>query len=138
MEPRRPHPGRGYGTRVEFGADCLVNDRHYLDGHGRITVGDGSWIAGRDSQLYTHGIGAEDRDIGSAAAASSAPPPASRRDRGSATAASSAWARWWSTASPTEAALVAGFPARAVRDISDALAAGRYRFSREDWGADAP
>ena len=38
----------------------------------------------------------------------------------------------------TEAALVAGFPARAVRDISDALAAGGYRFSRDDWGADAP
>ena len=133
------HPGRGYGTRVEFGADCLVNDRHYLDGHGRITVGDGSWIAGRDSQLYTHGIGAAGpRHTRSAAAASSAPPPASRRDRGSATAASSAWDRWSSTASATEAALVAGFPARAVRDISDALAAGRYRFSRDDWGADAP
>ena len=24
------------------------------------------------------------------------------------------------------------------RDISDALASGRYRFTREDWGADAP
>jgi len=37
-----------------------------------------------------------------------------------------------------EAALVAGFPARAVRDLTGALAAGRYRFSREDWGADRP
>ena len=37
-----------------------------------------------------------------------------------------------------EAALVAGFPARSIRDISDALASGRYRFTREDWGADAP
>ena len=87
-------PARGYGTRIEFGADCLVNDRHYLDGHGRITVGDGSWIAGRDSQLYTHGVSVEDRDIASAAAASSAPPPASRPARGSATAPSSAWGRW--------------------------------------------
>ena len=131
-------PGRGYATRVEFGADCLVNDRHYLDGHGRITVGDGSWIAGRDSQLYTHGIGAEDRDIrigrgcfiGSAARFA---PGSGVGDRSVVGMGSVVVDRIGA-----EAALVAGFPARAVRDISDALASGRYRFTREDWGADAP
>jgi acetyltransferase-like isoleucine patch superfamily enzyme len=131
------HPARGYATRVEFGADCLVNDRHYLDGHGLITVGDGSWIAGRDSQLYTHGIGVLDRDIaigrgcfiGSAARFA---PGSGVGDRIIVGMGSVVLDRIGA-----EAALVAGFPARAVRDISDALAAGRYRFSRDDWGADA-
>ena len=37
-----------------------------------------------------------------------------------------------------EAALVAGFPARAgPRHRRATLAAGRYRFSKEDWGPDA-
>lgn len=132
------HPGRGYGARIEFGADCLVNDRHYFDGHGRITIGDGSWIAGRDSQLYTHGISAEDRDIaigrgcfiGSAARFS---PGSGVGDRTVVGMGSVVVERLAS-----EAALVAGFPARVVRDISAALASGRYRFSKEDWGADAP
>ena len=60
------HPklaGRRYATRIEFGEDCLVNDGHYLDAHGRITVGDGTWIAGRASQFFTHGVGVRDRDI---------------------------------------------------------------------------
>ena len=130
-------PARGYGTRIEFGADCLVNDRHYLDGHGCITVGDGSWIAGRDSQLYTHGVGVEDRDIaigrgcfvGSAARFA---PGSGIGDRIVVGMGSVVLDRI-----AAEAALVAGFPARAVRDISGALAAGRYRFSREDWGPDA-
>jgi acetyltransferase-like isoleucine patch superfamily enzyme len=131
-------PARGYGTRIEFGADCLVNDRHYLDGHGRISVGDGSWIAGRDSQLYTHGIGVEDRDIaigrgcfiGSAARFA---PGSGVGDRSVVGIGSVVLDRI-----AAEAALVAGFPARPIRDISDALASGRYRFSKEDWGADEP
>ena len=112
-------PSRSYGTRIEFGADCLVNDRHYLDGHGRITVGDGSWIAGRDSQLYTHGVGAEDRDIsigrgcfvGSAARFA---PGSGIGDRTVVGMGSVVLDRI-----AAEAALVAGFPARAVRDISE-------------------
>jgi acetyltransferase-like isoleucine patch superfamily enzyme len=131
-------PSRGYAARIEFGADCLVNDRHYLDGHGRITVGDGSWIAGRDTQLFTHGISVEDRDvaigrgcfIGSAARFAPGSGVGNRTVVGMGSVVLDRIG--------DEAALVAGFPARAVRDISDALAAGRYRFSREDWGADAP
>jgi len=131
-------PARGYATRIEFGADCLVNDRHYLDGHGRITVGDGSWLAGRDSQLYTHGLGVGDRDIaigrgcfiGSAARFA---PGSGVGDRTVVGIGSVVLDRVGA-----EAALVAGFPARAVRDLTGALAAGRYRFSREDWGAGRP
>jgi len=132
------HPSRDYGTRIEFGTDCLVNDRHYFDGHGRITVGDGSWIAGRDSQLYTHGISVEDRDIaigrgcfiGSAARFA---PGSGVGDRTIVGIGSVVLDRLAS-----EAALVAGFPAQVVRDISGALSAGRYRFSKEEWGADEP
>ena len=128
-------PARGYATRIEFGDDCLVNDRHYLDGHGRISVGDGSWLAGRDSQLYTHGIGVADRDIaigrgcfvGSAARFA---PGSGVGDRSIVGIGSVVLERI-----EAEAALIAGYPARAVRDLSVAQAAGRYRFSKEDWGA---
>ena len=54
------HPklaGRRYATRIEFGEDCLVNDGHYLDGHGRITSATAPGSPAADSQLFTHGVG---------------------------------------------------------------------------------
>lgn len=131
-------PSRGYATLIEFGADCLVNDRHYLDGHGRISVGDGSWIAGRDSQLYTHGISVEDRDIAIGrgcyiGTATRFAPGSGVGDRSIVGMGSVVLDRIGA-----EAALVAGFPARVVRDLSAALTAGRYRFSKDDWGDGAP
>ncbi|WP_156924295.1 acyltransferase [Derxia gummosa] len=53
----------GYARRLVFGSDCLVHENHFFDVYGEISVGDGSWIAGRDSQFWTHGASVVDRDI---------------------------------------------------------------------------
>jgi acetyltransferase-like isoleucine patch superfamily enzyme len=126
-----------YAARMNFGENCLVNDRHYFDGHGLIAIGDRTWIAGRDTQLYTHGISVADRDIaigsdcfiGSAARFA---PGSGIGDRNVVGIGSVVLDRI-----DADAALITGFPARPVRDISAALAAGRYRFSKDDWGSGA-
>lgn len=53
----------GYARCITFGADCLVHEHHYFDIYGSITVGNGTWIAGRGSQFWTHGASVKDRDI---------------------------------------------------------------------------
>ena len=129
----RRRGGDRYGTAIVFGADCLVNDRHYFDGHGRIEVGDGSWIAGRDSQFYTHGISVADRDV--AIGGGSFIGSAVRFAPGSGVGARVVVGMGSVVVDRVDgdAALVAGFPARVVRDISAALASGAYRFSKDDW-----
>lgn len=59
--PEKAH--MGYARRLTIGADCLVHENHFFDVYGEIAIGDGSWIAGRDSQFWTHGASAADRDI---------------------------------------------------------------------------
>jgi acetyltransferase-like isoleucine patch superfamily enzyme len=130
------HPklaGRRYATRIEFGEDCLVNDGHYLDAHGRITIGDGTWIAGRASQFFTHGVGVLDRDIaigkdcfiGSAARFA---PGSGIGDRNLVGIGSVVVGRI-----AADGSLISGFPAQAIRSIAGDLACGRYHFSKGDW-----
>lgn len=132
------HPklaARAYATRLELGADCLVNDAHYFDLHGRIAVGDGTWIAGRGSQFWTHGVSVADRDIaiGSGCFVGSAVrfAPGSGVGDGNIVGIGSV------VVGRIDArdALVSGFPAAAVRSIAVDRLAGRYRFSRDDWAA---
>jgi acetyltransferase-like isoleucine patch superfamily enzyme len=52
-----------YARRLTLGADCLVHESHYFDVYGAIEIGDGTWIAGRESQFWTHGASVQDRDI---------------------------------------------------------------------------
>ena len=52
-----------YARHFETGRDCLVHERHLFDVYGRITIGEGSWVAGFASQFLTHGASAMDRDI---------------------------------------------------------------------------
>ncbi len=52
-----------YGRRLTVGAQVLVNDRHYFDVYGTVRIGDGTWVAGIESQFWTHGASAMDRDI---------------------------------------------------------------------------
>jgi acetyltransferase-like isoleucine patch superfamily enzyme len=40
-----------------------ITNNHYFDVAGSLSIGAGSWIAGRDSQFWTHGAGVEDRNI---------------------------------------------------------------------------
>ena len=39
-----------------IGANAHITERHYIDTTGGFTLGSGSWIAGYDSQFWTHGI----------------------------------------------------------------------------------
>lgn len=52
-----------YARRISFGFDCLVHESHYFDVYGEIKVGNGTWIAGRDSQFWTHGASVVNRNI---------------------------------------------------------------------------
>ena len=126
---------RGYARAIKFGADCLVNDGHYLDGHGHISVGNGTWIAGRDSQFHTHGASARDRDI--AIGAGCFIGSAVRFAPGSAVGDACVVGLGSVVVGRIDAreALVSGFPARPIRDIAAERAAGKFAFSRADWAA---
>jgi acetyltransferase-like isoleucine patch superfamily enzyme len=52
-----------YERRAEFGADVVVGDRQFFGAVGHLTVGASTWIAGRDSQFWTHGLGVDDRSV---------------------------------------------------------------------------
>lgn len=52
-----------YARSLEVCDDALITSRHYFDVAGSLTLGARSWIAGIDSQFWTHGAGVTDRDI---------------------------------------------------------------------------
>jgi acetyltransferase-like isoleucine patch superfamily enzyme len=52
-----------YSRRIEVCDQALITSRHYFDLSGSLTLGDRSWIAGIDSQFWTHGAGVKERDI---------------------------------------------------------------------------
>lgn len=52
-----------YRRTLEICEDALITSRHYFDLSGSLVLGERSWIAGIDSQFWTHGAGVEDRDI---------------------------------------------------------------------------
>ncbi len=125
---------RGYVGELSFGDACLVNDGHYLDVHGTIRIGDGSWLAGRASQFYTHGVSVTDRDItiGAGCFVGSAvrfAPGSGVGDRNIVGLGSVVLGRI-----VAEESLISGFPAAVVRSIAGDLASGRFAFSRDDWG----
>lgn len=41
----------------------MITGGHYFDATGGIRIGEGSWIAGRGTQFWTHGIGVLDRSV---------------------------------------------------------------------------
>lgn len=47
----------GYQRRCDFGVDSLVTTHHFIDTAGGFTLGDRSWLAGRGTQVWTHGAG---------------------------------------------------------------------------------
>jgi len=52
-----------YARRLEICDDALITSRHYFDLSGSLILGERSWIAGIDSQFWTHGAGIIERDI---------------------------------------------------------------------------
>ena len=58
----------GYARSLKIGNKAVITEGHFFDVIGGFELGDNSWIAGRDSQFWTHGTKinstkAEDRMI---------------------------------------------------------------------------
>lgn len=54
---------KDYERTLLIEPDTKISNGHYFDVAGTLSVGAGSWIAGRDSQFWTHGAGVTDRNI---------------------------------------------------------------------------
>lgn len=52
-----------YKRYLKIGKNTLITGKHYFDVAGMFYLSDNSWIAGRDSQFWTHGGGIKDKDI---------------------------------------------------------------------------
>ena len=52
-----------YLRHLEVCDDALITSRHYFDLSGSLVLGERSWIAGIDSQFWTHGAGVRERDV---------------------------------------------------------------------------
>jgi acetyltransferase-like isoleucine patch superfamily enzyme len=52
-----------YTRTLEICDEALITSRHYFDVSGSLILGERSWIAGIDSQFWTHGAGVKERDI---------------------------------------------------------------------------
>jgi acetyltransferase-like isoleucine patch superfamily enzyme len=52
-----------YLRTLEICDEALITSRHYFDLSGSLILGERSWIAGIDSQFWTHGAGIQERNI---------------------------------------------------------------------------
>lgn len=52
-----------YARKLVIGSDCLIHEHHYFDLYGEINIGNGTWVAGRGTQFWTHGASVVERDI---------------------------------------------------------------------------
>lgn len=52
-----------YDRNLIIGADTRITNHHFFDVAGKFVLGQGSWIAGRGSQFWTHGVNVADRNI---------------------------------------------------------------------------
>ena len=52
-----------YLRSLEICDEALITSRHYFDLSGSLVLGERSWIAGIDSQFWTHGAGVRERDV---------------------------------------------------------------------------
>jgi len=52
-----------YAREFAIGDEAHVTSDHYFDALGGIYVGEGTWIAGRGSQFWTHGLAVRDRSV---------------------------------------------------------------------------
>ena len=52
-----------YERSLIIESEARITNRHFFDIAGKFFLGQGSWIAGRDSQFWTHGVNVADRNI---------------------------------------------------------------------------
>jgi acetyltransferase-like isoleucine patch superfamily enzyme len=60
---REEYKDARYARRLEICEGALITSSHYFDLSGSLVLGERSWIAGIDSQFWTHGAGVKERDI---------------------------------------------------------------------------
>ena len=52
-----------YERTLIIAGNTRITSHHYFDIAGRFSLGQGTWIAGRGSQFWTHGVNVTDRNI---------------------------------------------------------------------------
>lgn len=122
-----------YTPILDFGENTLVLDEHFFDVYGKISLGNGTWIAGHGSQFWTHGLSVRDRDIiigeknyiGSAVRFS---PGTSIGSNNIVALGSVVMSKL-----TCNSCLISGMPAKPFRSIEDDLKNGKYHFSFDDW-----
>lgn len=124
---------RAYGTEFKLGRECVIQHNHYFDVYGRFIVGDRSWIVGRGSQFWTHGLSVTDRDIiiGEGNCITSAvrfAPGASLGDENIVSMGAVVLSKI-----DKDYHIVSGYPAKAIKDIREDKAQGKYHFTMKDW-----
>ena len=123
----------GYTPILDFGENTLVLDQHFFDVYGKISLGNGTWIAGHGSEFWTHGLSVRDRDItigeknyiGSAVRFS----PGTTIGSNNIVALGSVVM----SKLTCNASLISGVPAKPFRSIEEDLKNGKYHFSFDDW-----
>lgn len=56
-------PDAPYAREFVLGDDAHVTTDHFFDALGGVYVGEGTWIAGRGSQFWTHGLAVKNRSV---------------------------------------------------------------------------
>ena len=124
---------RNYARTFDIGSECVIQHDHYFDVYGLFKLGNRSWIVGRGSQFWTHGLSVEDRDIivGEGNCITSAV----RFAPGAAIGNENIVSMGAVVLSKIDADLtiISGYPAKVVRSIAEEKAAGKYHYSIKDW-----
>lgn len=124
---------RGYVPVMSIGKNSLIMKDHFFDVYGSIKIGDGSWIAGIGSQFWTHGLSVTDRDIvigaGNYIGSAVRFAPGSGVGDGNIVGLGSVIV----SKIPDDQTLISGMPAKVIRSIVEEKAAGKFRFSFDDW-----
>lgn len=124
----------GYARTIRLGNECLITDDHFFDCAGLIEVGDGTWFAGKASQVWTHGVGVAERNvvIGSRCYLSSAVriAPGARLGDDCILSLGSVLTGDLSAAN---CAMIAGMPAKLVKQLEADYATGRIERHGANW-----
>lgn len=125
---------QGYARTMRLGRDCLITDEHLFDCAGLVEIGDGTWFAGSSSQVWTHGVGIAERDViigarcyfGSAVRLA----PGARLGDECILSLGSVLSGDLSAA---QCAMVAGVPAKVIKQLEEDYASGRIERHGANW-----
>lgn len=52
-----------YGRKMLIGDHVMFTSGHFIDVVGEVRIGERTWLAGRGSQIWSHGLGVVERDV---------------------------------------------------------------------------